>query len=491
MTLAEQFAEFTTSLAWETLPVAVQRQARLCLLDMLGATLAGAATATSTIGAQLARQYASADGAQLIGQPARASVPLAALANGMTCHALELDDGHRYAIGLHNGATTLPAALAVAEDEDRCLGDLLAATVAGYEIASRIGTAINPEHRRRGFHATGTVGVFGAAAASGYLRGHSREHLARALGIAGSAAGGVFEFLRDGSTSKHFHAGHAALAGVLAADLAAAGLTGPLSILEGREGFLRVYSSVADPSGLVEGLGERYAFLDVYFKLHAACAHIFAPIDATLELRARAGDQGQVEQVEVATYHAAAILNERAPRTAAAAKFSIPYCVAAAWHRGEVGMDCFTPAALHDPIVGALAQRVEVREDPALEACFPAVRAARVRIRLRDGRQLEAQVDVPRGMPERPATADELARKFLSLAAPCIGLMQAEQLRQMVLEAAPGLPVRELLALTVPDAAVATGAGAPPPSVRGKARGNLSARVAGGQGESQCWGELS
>lgn len=452
MTISQQLAAYGRSISWRELPPAVQWRARLCLLDMLGATLAGAATPTASVGAALAARWGNGEAAHLLGRSQRASVPLAALANGMTCHALEMDDGHRYAIGLHNACTTTPAAMALAEEQGAALEELLAALVVGYEVAGRVGSAINPAHRQRGFHSTGTVGVFGAAAAAAYLRDLPVEKFTWALGIAGSASGGIFAFLSDGSTSKHFHAGHAALSGVLAAELAAGGMTGPLAIFEDREGFCRVYGGDVDPAVITRGLGERFELEHVYFKLHAACGHTFAPIDAALELRTAAGAGAEVEHVLVRTYGAAAILDERQPRTRAAAKFSIPYCVAAAWLHGDVSEPRFTERSLADPALLALAARVDTMEDPELQADFPRTRAARLEVALRDGRRLDTCVDLPRGMPERPATDDELLAKFRGLAEPVVGVAATTALCEKVLSGGH-VPVHQLVALCTPRAA--------------------------------------
>jgi 2-methylcitrate dehydratase PrpD len=448
-TISQQFAALGAGLRWDALPDAVQRRARLCLLDMLGATLAGATTPTAALGAALAARYGAANTAQLVGRPQRASAPFAALANGMTCHALELDDGHRYAVGLHNAATTTPAALACAEEVEADLATLLAAIVLGYEVAGRVGTAVNPAHRRKGFHSTGTIGVFGAAAAAAYLRRLPAAQFARALGIAGSAAGGLFEFLSDGATSKHFHGGHAAMSGVLAADLAAGGLTGPLSIFEGEEGFCHAYAGAVDTQAITAELGSRFNLEHIYFKLHAACAHIFSPIDAVLALRAEAGDGAAIERLVVRTYHAGAILDEPQPRTKAAAKFSIPYCIAAAWLYGRVSEEVFGEQFLADPALRALAARVAVAEDSALEADFPRTRAARVEVLLRDGRRLERYVEVPRGMPDRPVTEQDLTDKFLGLAAPLLGPAAAQGVAELVLHGTQE-PVRAFTARLVP-----------------------------------------
>lgn len=448
MTISQQFAELGVALRWESLPPEVQHRARLCLLDMLGATIAGVATHTAKQGAAVARRHGWSDAAQLIGQNQRASSPFAALANGMNCHALEVDDGHRYAIGLHNAATTIPAALAVAEEENASIEQLLAALVLGYEVAGRIGTAMNPAHRHAGFHSTGTIGVFGATAAAAHLRGLNAEKFARALGIAGSASAGIFEFLSDGSTSKHFHGGHAAMAGIVAADLAAEGLTGPISIFEGQEGIFKAYSPHVNQEGITKGLGERYEVMNVFFKIHATCAHVFPPIDAILELRGRIGTPLDFERMVVHTYHSAAILNKQRPPSRAGAKFSIPYCAAIAWVHGRATDELFDEEYLADPAILALAERVEVVEDPALEADFPNTRAARVEVAVRGGSRRETYVPLPKGMPEYPASEDELVAKFRGLVAPILGVAATERLQTTALRG-DGVSARALAEMTV------------------------------------------
>ena len=165
----------------------------------------------------------------------------------------------------------------------------------------------------------------------------------------------------------------------------------------------------------------RFDLEHVYFKLHAACAHAFSPIDAVLDIRAEAGAGAEIEQVRVHTYHAGAILNAPRPLTAPAAKFSIPYCLAAAWQHGRVSEEVFAARYLLDPTLQAVAARVAVAEDADLEAAFPRLRAARVEVLLRDGRRLERYVDAPRGMPDRPVADADLIDKFLGLASPVSG----------------------------------------------------------------------
>lgn len=450
MTISQQFAEFGTRLCWDAVPEAVQRQARLRLLDMLGVTIAGAQVPTSDLGAKLVERYGAIGVAGLIGRTQRTSAPFAALVNSMACHALEMDDGHHYAVGLHNGCTTIPASLAVGEEANVDLERLLAAVVLGYEIAGRIGTVVNPAHRQMGFHTTGTVGVFGATAAAAFLRGLDNERYACALGIAGSASAGTYEFLREVSTSKLFHGAHAAMSGVLAADLAGGGLTGPLSVFEGRDGFFNVYGRQVDAGAVVSGLGEKFDIQNAYIKLHAACGQAFSTIDAVLELRKRVANPAHVESMVVRTYRAAAILNDRRPHTRIAAKFSIPYCAAVVWQHGRATEDVFSDSYLVDPALLQLAGRIETIEDPEMEANFPRLRETSVAVVLGDGSRLESYVDVPRGMGERPASDEVVTAKFRALAAPVLGPLRAEALLDVVLSGRKQ-GVRELVACAMPQ----------------------------------------
>ena len=272
---------------------------------------------------------------------------------------------------------------------------LLAALVLGYEVAGRVGTAINPAHLCKGFHSTARL----ACSARPLLRltcVACADQFARALGIAGSAAGGLFEFVSDGSTSKQFHGGHAAMAGVLTTDLAAGGLTGPLTIFEGEEG-LATRSRRGRHGGDHRRPGGRFDLEHVYFKLHAACAHTFSPIDAVLECAPRR-ERGEIEQVSVHTYHAGAILNAPRPQTTPGAKFSIPYCLAAAWHHGRVSEEVFAARYLVDPALQAVAPASRSPRTPPSKR-FPRLRAAQLAVLLRDGRRLERYVDGPAACP--------------------------------------------------------------------------------------------
>lgn len=426
-TILEALARHAIRLDLRSVPAATLDRTKLCILDLLGCLLAGAGSDPARQVADLVVRQGGRAEATVVGRVGRVPAESAALANGVAAHALELDDAHRFATGLHPGATVIPAALAVAEAEEASGEDLLAAVLVGYDVAGRIGTALNPSHRYRGFHSTGTIGPFGAAAAASRLLGLDAHRATAALSLVASQGSGIFEFLADSSTVKLLHAGWAAQKGVQAALLARAGLAGPPSALEGREGFARAYAQEFRPEEVTRELGSSFEVDRVYFKLHAACGHAFSAIDAALALRAELGgseegDFGQklataIRSVRVSSYRAAAVLANREPSTEAQARFSIPHCVAAALVLGSAGLEAFGSEARRSPAIRRISGVTEVVEDPAITATFPARRTAVVEMVLRDGRRLEKAVDYPRGTPENPVSEGELVGKFHLLAA--------------------------------------------------------------------------
>lgn len=426
-------AEFVSGLAYDSLPERVKKRACECLLDLLGAVLSGLPTESSRQGVQLVRLFGGLPQATVVGRALRTSAPLAALANGISAHAQDIDDAHRFATGFHPGATVIPAALAAAELAGSCTTEFLVALVAGYEVGGKVGRAINPSHRYRGFHSTGTVGCLAAAAAVARILHLTPRETASALGIAASQAGGLFAFLRGGAQTKHFHAGHAAYAGVVSGTLASLGFMGPSAVLEGEDGFCRAYADEFREEVLTRDLGSSFEIEQTYFKPHAACGHAFSAIDAALALRAglpRSLDE--VVQIRVRTYRAAAVLTNRRPSTPHGAKFSIPYCVAVALLRGRVSLAEFQPESLADKEVIRLASRTVVEEDPAMTQAFPTVRPAVVEIILSSGARMDARVDIPRGMPENPLSPEDLEAKFAASAGPVVGADRAARIQQLI-----------------------------------------------------------
>jgi 2-methylcitrate dehydratase PrpD len=414
--------------ATRALPAEAAHHAKRAVIDWFAALYPGTRVAPATnLVAAHAREL-GVGRSSLPGFATTAFPALAAWINGSASHAVEFDDIFKDAV-YHPGCPTIAAALAVAEDRGLSGAQFLQAVVVGYEISTRIGVAVQPSHYRF-FHTTGTVGTFGGAAAAAALLAPGDEGAMRhALATAATFASGLQQAFRSDSMTKPLHAGHAASAGVLAAQAAAAGVTGAPDVLEGSAGFGAAMSDGARWERATDALGERYNITRMTQKNHGCCGHAFAAIDAALALKARGLDPDAVSMLEVATYQAALdVAGNPEPRTAAEAKFSIPFVVAHALRHGTVRLDAFAPQRLEDPAIRSLARRVKLVADPALTAAFPGQRAARVTATLADGRREEHFAPCRKGDPEAPLTDAEIDGKFAELAAPVLGEARARDL---------------------------------------------------------------
>ncbi len=375
--------------------------------------------------------------ATVIGTRIRTIPGLAAMANGAAAHAIEMDDTHS-AGSIHLGATMYSAALALAETMPETSSEtFLAAVVAGFEAAARIAMAVQPkEHYALGFHMTPTCGVFGAAITSAKLLGLTPEQTLAAVGIAGSMAAGSMEFLADGAWTKRIHPGLAAQNGIQAALLAAEGFTGPLRILEGRDGFLHGYSRHPVPDRLTDGLGESFEILHTAVKPHACCRYMQGPIDAVLAIMREHNLQAsQIHRIEVAVLEAGwgLVAEPRAkkynPESVVDAQFSMPFGVAVAAIDGAAGLAQFTLEKARSPKIRELINKVVLVKDPRIEETFPQEWPARVTIEIDSGQRHEKFIRYPKGDPENPLSWDEMAAKFRALAS---GVLSPERCGEII-----------------------------------------------------------
>lgn len=430
MTAAQTFADFAASLRHAPLDEAVVHHAKRAIIDWYAALLPGAVEAPPTLLEQALHEDLDRGGARLaLGRAA--TVRTAALINGTAAHTVEVDDIYREAI-FHPGAPTIAAALALAQARGADGLQMIRGVTAGYEVSTRIGAALGRDHYHY-WHNTGTVGTFGAVSAAATLLGLDAARHAHALCTGATFAAGLQQAFRMDSMSKPLHAGHAAEAGVLAALAAERGVTGSLDVLDGDAGMGRAMSGAPDWAQAVATLGRDWHITRMTFKNHACCGHTFAPIDGALELQARLGGVHwqALERIEVATYGPAlAVAGNFDPRTAAEARFSIPFVVATALIHGSVRLSAFTPERLADPDIRALMARIALRVDPELDGRFPGQRAARVHFSTRDGRTDEYLQPTRKGDPEQPLTDAELSDKFMELAAPVVGTERAQALLQ-------------------------------------------------------------
>lgn len=427
VTLLQRFAARAVALRDGALPPPVVHAAKRCLIDWYAATLPGSREAPATLLEAALAEELGHGGASLI-DGRSAPVRAAALINGTASHTVEFDDIYAPAM-YHPGSPTIAAALAVGQARGRAGDDLVRAVVAGYEVSARIGTAMGRAHYRH-WHNTGTIGTFGAAVAAGVLLGLDRDGLAHALATAATLAAGLQQGFRGDSMSKPLHAGHAAEAGTLAALAAARGVTGARDMLDGEVGMGVAMSDGPDWDEAIAELDSGFAITRITVKNHGCCGHAFAAIDGALALQAAHGVGPEaIETLAVHGYSATvAVTGNQDASTPAAAKFCLPFLVASALVHGSIRLDAYTPERLADPRVRALMARVSVSLDPEIDALFPARRAARVEMQLKDGRAL-AHVQPHRiGDPDLPLSDAQLEAKYRELAAPVLGADAADRL---------------------------------------------------------------
>lgn len=409
-------------LGWssDSLPAEARNRAVVLLIDLLGAGLYGSRTVPARIVHDIAVRRGGAGPAVVWGRGTSLPAAAAALVNGTQAHAFELDDYHLGA-KLHPGAVVVPAVLSAATMRRRSAEDLLAAIIVGYEVMVRVSLAADASNvRRRGWHLTGVAGPLGAAAAAGRVLGLDRRELLHALGIAGSFSSGLFAFSREGAMIKRLHAGRAAEGGILAAELALDGFTGPSEVLEAEDGgLLQAISDRGDPGRLVAGLGRRLAITEVAVKPYPCCGSLHSSVDVLLDLVG--AHQVAADDIEEVAVFNAAVVGEQCGYVYSGAggvleaQMSMQYCLAVAAVDRRLSTDQFTQERRQDPEVLDLARRVTFRLDQDIDQAYPERFPARVRLGLRSGQVLEGCSDAPSGSPEHPYDVEAAATKFRDL----------------------------------------------------------------------------
>lgn len=420
MKVTELFARFATQLAQQALPDDVVHHAQRAVIDWHASLYPGLdMPAVRVLEATLADDLDR--GPARLARGRAATTRAAALLNGTAAHAAEVDDSFRDAM-VHPGAATIAAALAVAQANGSHGADFLRAVVVGYEVSTRIGVVMGWPHYRH-WHNTGTMGSFGAAAAAASLLRLDEGAFAHALALAGTFTAGLQQAFRTEAMAKPLHAGRAAEAGVLAAQLVAKGMRSSLDVLEGAAGLGQAMSDGPDWSAVGATLGDDFHITRLTFKNHVGCGHTFAAIDGALALQAQHGFRHtDIASVHLGVYQATLdIAPHVEPQTADQARFSLHYMVASALVHGSVRLSAFEPDRLNDLATRALMQRIAKSLDPEVDAGFPARRAARVEITLHDGRRLSHLQPDRKGDPELPLSDADLEGKLLELAEPVIG----------------------------------------------------------------------
>ncbi|WP_312911679.1 MmgE/PrpD family protein [Natronosalvus caseinilyticus] len=425
MTPERDLCTYCAELEYTQLPDDVQNLAGQFVLDTLGIAIRAADKDSS-------RALTAGADDVLTGTPEctvwatgdRESATYAAFVNASFVHTLELDDTHREAV-IHPGAPIVPTAFAIGEREGATGHDLLTAVVAGYEVACRLGMALNNHrvHLERGFHGTATCGVFGAAVAGGLLAGFDADELENLLGITLSQASGSLQYKANGAWTKRIHPGLAARDAVLAVALAKQGFRGAAEPITGRHGFLEMFGVDPDVERLTEGLGDDHEIQRTGIKPYACCRYNHPAIDATLEVVIEHDiDPEEITNIMLETFESAYELSQPVerkirPENVVDAQFSPQYAVAVAAIDRQALASQYTRERLNDSELRSLLERVTVREAESMTEHFPSAWPARVSVETNRG-TYTARVDGPSGEPEARLTETEMIEKFRSLTEP-------------------------------------------------------------------------
>ena len=439
--MTEKFADFCEQLRYEDLPHDVIKRTKLLILDTVGIIIRARhdAESTSSLVSAIEKLEMSNGSCQVFSDNKSYSPSAAALLNGTLAHSLDFDDTHAEA-SLHSSAPILAAALAAAEMNKSSGQQLITACVVGYEIQIRLGLAGgSSSHYKKGFHPTATCGIFGAAAAAGYLMGLTKEQYISAFGIALSQSAGSMQFLTDGAWTKRSHVGQAAQNGLSCAIMAAEGFKGPSKAFEGQWGYFHSYASGGDMEKAIDGLGKKFETLNLGVKPYPSCRYSHAAIDGIIELKNELGfSTAELDDIDIGLSETALniigypLSDKQNPKSVVDGQFSMPFCAAVTVKSGGLKWDDYKNH-LNDSDTLSLCNKIKVSPDKDAEECCPEYMSAKVRVVVK-GKKYEKFVKIPKGEPENFMEDSEFISKFRSLTEPYLSNERIDQLTGSMLK---------------------------------------------------------
>ena len=437
----QNISRFISNYRYEQATVESLTTVKAAFLDYFGVTYRGMSEDASKIALNTVEEIFSGKfnsnlQSSIIGKSLKTDILSAAFVNAIAAHVLELDDGHRGA-QLHLGSIIFSTALAISESYDLSGKEFLEGVIVGYEVGILFGQIVNPEHRNKGFHTTGTIGTFVSGVVASKLLKLDETQTLNALGLCGTQAAGLLESDHGGSMGKVLHVGKAAYNGILSAFLARNGFTGSGTIFEGDEGFLKTMVidntdyDINDFSleNVLKDIG-KVRIRDIYFKKYPFCRHLHSSIDTALKLKASIGDEyDHIKNIAVKTYGVAAEHNNYNPKNIEELKQSLPYAVAISLVVGEVTVDSINQLiefglldnySTVDKVnsIKDLANKLIIVSDDKLNELYPSKRPSNVVIKLdeefRNG-IFQNITMLPKGDFENPLQLRELIDKFKAL----------------------------------------------------------------------------
>jgi 2-methylcitrate dehydratase PrpD len=431
MNATQRLAHFALGLNYKRIPAAVIDRAKACILDTLAVSLYGSTKPWSRTVVDFIRDSGNHGSSTIFGANWKAQAAQATLANGVMAHAFELDNVRQPGAGVHPGATAFLPAFAIAEEKKADGKSLLTAFVAACEVMSRIGVAAGNSLEKRGFHAPGLTGTFGAAVAAGKLLCLNERQMVNSLGIAGSYSGGLIEFSRcqEGAMIKRLHLGKAGEGGVTAALLASRGFAGPESILEGKFGFCQTFSDSPKLSYLTRRLGSEFESMNICIKRCACHINAHAPIEALQTLREQ-NDFKPEDIREIIVGGIEKLITHHAiyqPKDLMMAQYSIPFCVALSIYYDPTDPGSFSEKNLKDKKILAMMRKVRLKVDHEIEQ-KGWDRAARISVVLANKQRRSTLVVHFKGTPKNPMSQSEVEDKARKLTRSLLPPRQLERL---------------------------------------------------------------
>jgi 2-methylcitrate dehydratase PrpD len=423
--VTRSIARYVVSGKYQDLPVRVRKEAQRTLLNWVGCAVGGSHHETIDAAIAALAPFSGPPQASLLGRRERMDILHASLMNGISSHVFDFDDTHLKTV-IHPAGPVVSAILALAEHRPVSGQDFVNAMVLGIEVECRIGNAVYPAHYDRGWHITGTAGVFGSAAACGKLLALNDQQMVWALGLAATQPVGLREMF--GSMTKSFHPGRAAQNGLTAALLASRNFTSTNVGIEGRSGWANVLSTTRDFAAITDNHGKSYEISLNTYKPFACGIVIHPAIDACIQLRNEhklAAEQ--IERIDLRVHPLVLELTgKKTPQTGLESKFSVYFAAALAIVHGSAGWRDFSDANARNPLIVNLRDRVTATVDPAIKE-----EQVRVTVVLRDGRRLDKFIEHVVGSVERPMTDADLERKFMGLADGVLPSNQAQSLMEL------------------------------------------------------------
>ena len=439
--MTEIFAEFCEQFKYEDLSPEVIKRTKLLILDTVGIIIRARhdAESTSSLVSAIEKLEMSNGSCQVFSDKKTYSPSAAALLNGTLAHSLDFDDTHAEA-SLHSSAPILSAALAAAQMNKSSGQELITACVVGYEVQIRLGLAGGASaHYKKGFHPSATCGIFGAAAAAGFLMGLTKEQYISAFGIALSQSAGSMQFLTDGAWTKRSHVGQAAQNGLSCAIMAGEGFKGPSKAFEGQWGYLHSYASGGNIKKAIDGLGEKFETLNLGVKPYPSCRYSHAAIDGLIELKKELNFSSEdLDDVDIGLSETALNIigyplnDKQNPKSIVDGQFSMPFCAAVTVKSGGLQWDDYKNHLNYSDTL-SLCNKIKVSPDKDAEECCPEYMSAKVKVVIK-GKKHEKFVKIPKGEPENFMDDAEFISKFQGLTEPYLSKQRVDQLTDLMLK---------------------------------------------------------